>query len=472
MADLNEYQVPEMGRIRRIHFVGIGGAGMSGIAEVLLNQGYLITGSDVRESANTQRLRAKGAVVSIEHDAAHVKGADVLVVSSAIDPVNPELLAAKELRLPVVPRAQMLGELMRYRHGIAVAGTHGKTTTTSLITEIFRCAELSPTFVIGGLLNSAGTNAELGAGRYLIAEADESDASFLYLQPMTAVITNVDKDHMATYDHDFAKMKAAYVEFTQRLPFYGSIVVCADDPEVMALSAEFSRSVITYGCSEQAQIRATQVQSAGQQWRFQVSRGDLGGPLDVQINLPGHHNVMNALAAIAVASDEGLSDEAILNGLNAFAGVGRRFQVSDNIAVGTLPVTVVDDYGHHPTEVEAVIKTARQVWPERRLAMVYQPHRFSRTKDLFDDFVRVLSAVDTLLLLDVYAAGESRIDGADSQALAQAIRQRGEVNPIYAVDAQEALGLLPNFLAADDVLLVQGAGNVNAISNALVGTHD
>jgi len=289
---------------------------------------------------------------------------------------------------------------------------------------------------------------------------------------MTAVITNVDKDHMATYDHDFAKMKAAYVEFTQRLPFYGSIVVCADDPEVMALSAEFSRSVITYGCSEQAQIRATQVQSAGQQWRFRVSRGDLGGPLDVQINLPGHHNVMNALAAIAVASDEGLSDEAILNGLNAFAGVGRRFQVSDNVAVGTLPVTVVDDYGHHPTEVEAVIKTARQVWPERRLAMVYQPHRFSRTKDLFDDFVRVLSAVDTLLLLDVYAAGESRIDGADSQALAQAIRQRGEVNPIYAVDAQEALGLLPNFLAADDVLLVQGAGNVNAISNALVGTHD
>lgn len=472
MADVNEYQVPEMGRIRTIHFVGIGGAGMSGIAEVLLNQGYHVTGSDVKESANTLRLRSKGATVFLQHDAKWVQGADVLVVSSAIDQTNPELLAAKERRLPIVPRAQMLGELMRYRHGIAVAGTHGKTTTTSLITEIFRCAGLSPTFVIGGLLNSAGTNAELGVGRYLIAEADESDASFLHLQPMTAVITNIDEDHMATYDHDFSKMKSAYVEFTHRLPFYGSVVVCADDPEALALSADFARSVITYGYGEDAQVRASEVESLGQQWRFKVTRAGLGDALDIRINLPGHHNVMNALAAIAVASDEGLSDEAILGGLDAFAGVGRRFQVSETIAVGAQRVTLVDDYGHHPTEVEAVIKTARQVWPDRRLAMVYQPHRYSRTKDLFDDFVRVLSGVDALMLLDVYAAGEARIDGADSKALAQAIRQRGELSPIYALDAEEALGLLENFVAAEDVLLVQGAGNVNTISNTLTGNLD
>lgn len=472
MAELTEYQVPEMGRIRTIHFVGIGGAGMSGIAEVLINQGYAVTGSDVKESANTQRLRSKGAKVFLGHDAQWIQGADVLVVSSAIEPTNPELLAAKAQRLPVVPRAQMLGELMRYRHGIAVAGTHGKTTTTSLITEIFRCAELSPTFVIGGLLNSAGTNAELGAGRYLIAEADESDASFLHLQPMTAVITNIDQDHMATYDHDFAKMKAAYIEFTNRLPFYGSVVVCADDAEALALSKDFSRSVLTYGYAEQAQFRATNLQSRGQQWTFTVSRGAFAGPLDVRINLPGHHNVMNALAAIAVATEEGIDDAAILTGLNAFAGVGRRFQVSETVTVDDMAVALVDDYGHHPTEVEAVIQTAREVWPERRLAMVYQPHRYSRTQDLFDDFVRVLSAVDALLLLDVYAAGESRIDGADSKALAQAIRQRGQLSPIYAKDANEAFDLLPNFVAAEDVLLVQGAGNVNIISNRLTGDDD
>jgi UDP-N-acetylmuramate--alanine ligase len=472
MANVDEYNVPEMGRIRVIHFVGIGGAGMSGIAEVLLNQGYEVTGSDVKESANTLRLRNKGARIFLQHDAKWVQDADVLVVSSAIDPTNPELLAAKARRLPIVPRAQMLGELMRYRHGIAVAGTHGKTTTTSLITEIFRCAGLSPTFVIGGLLNSAGSNAELGVGRYLIAEADESDASFLHLQPMTAVITNIDEDHMATYDHDFSKMKDAYVEFAHRLPFYGSVVVCADDPEALALSADFSRSVITYGYSDGAQVRATDVEAVGQQWRFKVTRTGLGDPLDVRINLPGHHNVMNALAAIAVASDEGLGDDAILGGLDAFAGVGRRFQVSEPISIGADTVTLVDDYGHHPTEVEAVIKTARQVWPDRRLAMVYQPHRYSRTKDLFDDFVRVLSGVDALMLLDVYAAGEARIDGADSKSLAQAIRQRGELNPVYALDADEALGLLENFVATEDVLLVQGAGNVNTISNTLTGNHD
>ena len=432
MADASFYQVPEMGRIRTIHFVGIGGAGMSGIAEVLINQGYAVTGSDLHESINTERLRDKGAQVYLRHDAKWVQGADVLVVSSAIDPTNPELVAARNLRLPVVPRAQMLGELMRYRHGIAVAGTHGKTTTTSLITEIFRCAELSPTFVMGGLLNSAATHAELGGGRYLIAEADESDASFLHLQPMTAVITNVDQDHMATYDHDFAKLKAAYIEFTNRLPFYGSVFICADDAEALALSASFSRSVITYGYGDHAQFRASNLTTNGQTWSFTAERGDLGVPLAVSIKLPGHHNVMNALAAIAVATEEGIEDAAIVDGLRAFEGVGRRFQVTESVDIASASVALVDDYGHHPTEVEAVIKTAREVWPDRRLAMIYQPHRYSRTKDLFDDFVRVLSAVDALVLLDVYAAGEERIDSSDSKALAQAIRQRGQVNPIYA----------------------------------------
>ncbi len=467
MADANFYQIPEMGRIRTIHFVGIGGAGMSGIAEVLLNQGYSVTGSDLNESINTERLREKGAHIHLGHDAKWVQGADVLVVSSAIDPANPELVAARNLRLPVVPRAQMLGELMRYRHGIAVAGTHGKTTTTSLITEIFRCAELSPTFVIGGLLNSAGTNAELGGGRYLIAEADESDASFLHLKPMTAVITNVDQDHMATYDHDFSKLKTAYVEFTNRLPFYGSVFVCADDAEAMALSAAFSRSVITYGYSDQAQFRARDVTTNGQTWRFTAQRGEFGKPLQVSIKLPGHHNVLNALAAIAVATEEGIEDSAIVDGLGAFAGVGRRFQVTESVRIASASFSLVDDYGHHPTEVDAVIKTARGVWPDRRLVMIYQPHRYSRTKDLFDDFVRVLSGVDALVLLDVYSAGEERINGADSKALAQAIRQRGQVNPVYAKDSAEALQLLPQFVAAQDVLLVQGAGNVSTISNTL-----
>ena len=467
MADANFYQIPEMGRIRTIHFVGIGGAGMSGIAEVLLNQGYSVTGSDLNESINTERLREKGAHIHLGHDAKWVQGADVLVVSSAIDPANPELVAARNLRLPVVPRAQMLGELMRYRHGIAVAGTHGKTTTTSLITEIFRCAELSPTFVIGGLLNSAGTNAELGGGRYLIAEADESDASFLHLQPMTAVITNVDQDHMATYDHDFSKLKTAYVEFTNRLPFYGSVFVCADDAEAMALSAAFSRSVITYGYSDQAQFRARDVTTNGQTWRFTAQRGEFGKPLQVSIKLPGHHNVLNALAAIAVATEEGIEDSAIVDGLGAFAGVGRRFQVTESVRIASASFSLVDDYGHHPTEVDAVIKTAREVWPDRRLVMIYQPHRYSRTKDLFDDFVRVLSGVDALVLLDVYSAGEERINGADSKALAQAIRQRGQVNPVYAKDSAEALQLLPQFVAAQDVLLIQGAGNISTISNTL-----
>ena len=461
------YHVPEMGRIRSIHFVGIGGAGMCGIAEVLLNQGYRVTGSDERASTNTQRLVQKGAEVHIGHSEKWVRNADVVVVSSAIDPTNPELVAARSAHLPVVPRAEMLGELMRYRHGIAVAGTHGKTTTTSLITEIFRCAGLSPTFVIGGLLRSAGANAELGAGRYLIAEADESDASFLHLQPMSAVITNIDEDHMSTYGNDFAKLKSTFVEFAHKLPFYGAIAACVDDQNIVELLDSFSRPILGYGVSDGAQIRAHNIRHEGRVWRFDVSRGALGADLEISLAIPGQHNVLNALAAIAIASEEGISDTAIVQGLNGFAGVDRRFQITEDTEVGERQLVLVDDYGHHPTEVAAVIATARQLWPDKTIAMAYQPHRYSRTHDLFEDFVRVLSEVDMLMLLDIYTAGESPIAGADGKSLCQAIRQRGNVSPLFALDPEEALELLPNFCKEADILIVQGAGNVNSISNRL-----
>jgi len=472
VAETGLFRIPEMGRIRRIHFVGIGGAGMCGIAEVILNQGYLVSGSDIAESAATLRLTNRGAEIYQGHDARWIEGADVVVVSSAIDENNLEVQAARAALIPVVPRAEMLGELMRYRHGIAVAGTHGKTTTTSLITEIFRCAGLAPTFVIGGMLNSAGTNAELGQGHYLIAEADESDASFLRLQPMTAVITNIDQDHMATYGHSFTELKKSFVEFVARLPFYGAVAMCIDDAEARALIPMLTRRVITYGTDEAADYRASNIRVDGKSWHFDVDRGADKPALQVRLGVPGQHNVMNALAAIAIATDEGIADDAIVKGLGEFAGVDRRFQISTSIDVSESVVTLVDDYGHHPTEVEAVIATARQIWPERRLVMVYQPHRFSRTNDLFDDFVRVLSTVDVLLLLDVYAAGEKPIDGADSRALIAAIRQRGQISPVHAKDTTEAMQLLPNICETDDVLLVQGAGNVSALSKTLRGLSD
>ncbi len=461
------YQIPEMGRIRSIHFVGIGGAGMCGIAEVLLNQGYRVSGSDAKASENTARLQSKGARVYLGHDARWIENTDVVVISSAISDDNPELVAARAKHLPVVARAEMLGELMRYRHGIAVAGTHGKTTTTSLITEIFRCADLSPTFVIGGLLKSAGTNAELGGGRYLIAEADESDASFLHLQPMSAVITNIDHDHMGTYGNDFARLKDTFVEFVHRLPFYGSVALCIDDAEVVDILDRLARPVLTYGLSEQAQFRAHNLRQEQSRWLFDVDRGELGPELSISLAIPGQHNVLNALAAVAVATEEGIDDAAIIQGLSGFGGVDRRFQVTPDVPVGSRQVTLVDDYGHHPTEVAAVIKTARQLWPEEQLAMVYQPHRYSRTQELFEDFVRVLSQVDQLLLLDVYAAGEAPIAGADGKALCQAIRQRGSISPVFAQDPAEALQLLEHFAPDAPVLLVQGAGNVSSISNQL-----
>lgn len=470
-SSAQDYQVPEMGRIRTIHFIGIGGAGMCGIAEVLLNQGYAVSGSDISVSQNTQRLAGMGARIAIGHAADNVQDADVVVTSSAVQADNVEVQAALKSRTPVVPRAEMLGELMRYRHGIAVAGTHGKTTTTSLITEIFRAAGLSPTFVIGGLLKSAGTNAELGAGRYLVAEADESDASFLYLQPMSAVITNIDQDHMATYGNDFFKLKETFVEFAHRLPFYGAVVVCIDDRDVQEILPQLSRRVITYGLSDEASVRATNVVIAQGISTFDVEV-DGQQRFAVELSVPGNHNVKNALAAIAVALDEGIDEAHIRAGLGQFGGVERRFQTTENVLVGEQLLTMVDDYGHHPTEVAAVIETARKVWPERRLLMVYQPHRYSRTKDLFEDFVQTLGEVDALLLVDVYAAGETVIPGADGRTLSQAIRQRGQLSPVFAQNPEEALELLPATVQAGDVLLVQGAGNVSQISQALRASTD
>jgi UDP-N-acetylmuramate--alanine ligase len=464
-------QVPEMRRVRQIHFVGIGGSGMCGIAEVLLNQGYRISGSDIAGSVTIDRLVQLGARVAMSHCERNVAGADVVVVSSAVAVSNPEIVAAHAARIPVVSRAEMLGELMRYRHGIAVAGTHGKTTTTSLITSIFKAADLDPTFVIGGLLNSTGSNAQLGASRYLIAEADESDASFLHLQPMVAVVTNIDRDHLRTYGGDFSRLSQTFVEFVHRLPFYGVAVLCIDDPNVRAILDVVSRPMLTYGVADDADFRATHVEVRGLAWKFRAERPMGHAPLDVVVNLAGAHNVLNALAAIAVATEEGVSDEAILGGLEEFSGVSRRFDVAETVAANKR-ITIVDDYGHHPTEVAMVIDAARKVWPNRRLVMVYQPHRFTRTHDLYDEFTKVLSRVDKLMLLDVYSAGEDYIAGADSHALGQGIRDRGLINPIYAANPQEAYALLPNVLESDDVLLVQGAGNVNQLSKRLRGDHE
>jgi UDP-N-acetylmuramate--alanine ligase len=465
-------EVPEMRRVRRIHFVGIGGSGMCGIAEVLINQGYQVSGSDLSRSATVQRLVQLGARVFDAHRAENVSGVDALVVSSAIADDNPELTAARAQRIPIVRRAEMLGELMRYRHGIAIAGTHGKTTTTSLITSIFQAAGLDPTFVIGGLLNSTGSNAQLGASRFLIAEADESDASFLYLQPMLAVVTNIDRDHLQTYGGSFERLKETFVAFLHRLPFYGVAVLCIDDAEVRDIVPSVSRPVQTYGFSEDAGFRATALRAQGRRWQFTVTRPAGLAPLEITLNTPGIHNVSNALAAVAVATEEGVPDEAILRGLAGFGGVGRRFEVSEQLAVGAVAATLVDDYGHHPTEVQNVIETARKVWPGRRLFMVYQPHRYTRTHDLYDDFVKVLSSVDKLILLEVYGAGEKPIPGADGRALAQGIRERGQLNPVYAADPAEALELVRQLAEADDVIVVQGAGNVNQVSRRLRGDNE
>ena len=459
-------KVPEMRRVKRIHFVGIGGAGMGGIAEVLLNEGYQISGSDLNLNPVVKRLQGLGAEIKIGHHQHNVQDASVIVVSSAIDAHNPELIAATELRIPVVRRAEMLAELMRFRHGVAIAGTHGKTTTTSLIASIFAEGQLDPTFVIGGLLNSAGTNARLGSSRYLIAEADESDASFLHLQPMVAVVTNIDADHMETYQGDFEKLKDTYIEFLHNLPFYGLAVLCIDNPVVREILPRIGRQVITYGFSEDADVRAVNYQQTANVSHFSVEMA--GQPeLNVSVNLPGRHNVLNALAGIAVAKDEGVDDLAIAKALQEFAGIGRRFEQLPDLTTSSGKMSLVDDYGHHPAEIKATISAMRNGWPDKRLVMIFQPHRYSRTRDLYEDFVEVLSEVDLLLLLDVYTAGEAPIGAADSKSLARSIRQRGQIEPIYVSDPQMLAELLAVNLGDGDMVITQGAGNIGAIAQGL-----
>ena len=455
--------VPEMPRVNSIHFVGVGGSGMSGIAEVMLNQGYSVTGSDIADSPVVRRLVDLGVQVSVGHESRNVVGADVVVVSSAVDTDNPEIVEAHRQRIPVVPRAEMLGELMRYRRGIAVAGTHGKTTTTGLITNIFQAAGLDPTFVVGGLLKSEGRNAKLGGGKYLIAEADESDASFLFLQPMVTVITNVDQDHLSAYDQDFEKLKRTFIQFVHRLPFYGRVFLCLDDKPAVSLMPELARPVYTYGLSAEADFCAKDVEYDQNTWRFTIERPEERTKLNVELPLPGFHNVRNAVAAVAVATEEGIADGPIRQGLKNFRGIGRRFETRE-ITVREKHLTLVDDYGHHPTELENVLDTARRVWPSRRLLMVYQPHRYTRTRDLYDDFVRVLSDVDALILVEIYSAGEQSIPGADSKSLAAGIRQRGGVNPIVVSDPNEAREMVKKLADEGDVVIVQGAGNVSLVS--------
>lgn len=460
-----------MGHIKHVHFVGIGGVGMVGIAEVLLRQGYTVSGSDLSENALTQWLKVMGAVIYRGHDASHIKNADVIVRSSAVSWENPELDAARKLHIPIVPRAEMLGELMRFRYGIAVAGTHGKTTTTSLVTSILAEAGLDPTFVIGGRLNSVGSNARLGRGHYLVAEADESDASFLYLKPMISVVTNIDQDHMGTYQNDFSRLKATFIEFLHRLPFYGLAVLCIDDPIVREILPQLSRPVLTYGLTKEADFKTLNYEQAGMQTKFTVERPEGQAPLTVTLNLPGRHNVLNALAAIAVASELKVQDRAIIDALQNFAGIGRRFQIYGEF---DLPkggqVTLVDDYGHHPREIAATLQAARESWPDRRLVMVYQPHRYTRTRDLFLDFCKVLSLPDKLMLLDVYSAGEEYIQGADGISLINEIKKQSSLQPIF-VEKHDALpSLFEQELRDGDVLLMQGAGNIGALAARLAAT--
>lgn len=455
-----------MRRVERIHFVGIGGAGMGGIAEVLLNEGYKVSGSDIASGAVTERLAGLGAEIFIGHSAANIQGASVVVVSSAIKADNPEVSSARELRIPVVRRAEMLGELMRFRHGIAIAGTHGKTTTTSLMASVFAEAGADPTFVIGGLLNSAGSNARLGAGRYLIAEADESDASFLHLQPMATVITNIEADHMDTYQGDFEKLKATYLEFLHNLPFYGLVVVCLDDPVLRQLIPCIGRTVLTYGFSEDADYQISDFSQSGTVSQFVIT-DPAGNQREISLNLPGRHNALNATAVFALAQDEGIAEQAILAALSKFEGIGRRFQQYGEFDTGRGKVLLLDDYGHHPTEVAATVAAVRSAWPERRLVMCYQPHRYTRTRDLYDDFARVLSEVDTLLLLEVYAAGEAPVPGADSRSLARSIRARGQLEPIYVAQPADLAASLAEVLQDGDVVLTQGAGNIGALVKQL-----
>ena len=459
--------VPLMHKVKRIHFVGIGGAGMCGIAEVLRNEGYAVSGSDIAKSKVTERLESLGITVFIGHNESNVNGASVVVVSSAIHQGNPEVDEARRLHIPVVRRAEMLGELMRYRYGIAISGTHGKTTTTSLIASIYAAAKLDPTFVIGGLLNSAGTNARLGTGRYLIAEADESDASFLHLQPMMTVVTNIEPDHLDTYGGDFNNLKKTFVEFLHNLPFYGVAVVCVDDPNVKDIIPQIGRTVVTYGTSEEADFRVTDFAETGPQCKFTLVRRD-AAPMKIELPIPGLHMAKNAAAAIAVALEEGIDEATIIDALKNFKGVGRRFQNYGEFKTQKVNrLTLVDDYGHHPTEVEATIKAARQAYPDKELVMVFQPHRYTRTRDCYEDFVRVLQEVDKLILVDVYPAGEAPIAGADGRHLCMSIRLKGKLEPHFAQTVNEVPELLENLVDDNSLVLTQGAGNVVQVARNL-----
>jgi UDP-N-acetylmuramate--alanine ligase len=468
-------------KIETIHFVGIGGSGMSGIAEVLLNLGYQVQGSDLANNAATDRLAAQGAKIFLGHSAAHLGDAHAVVISSAVKNDNPEVQAARQQRIPVVPRALMLGELMRLKQGIAIAGTHGKTTTTSLVASVLAQAGLDPTFVIGGRLNSAGANAKLGMGDYIVAEADESDGSFLNLLPMMAVITNIDEDHMETYDHDFAKLKQAFIAFTQRLPFYGAAVACIDDPHVREILPFVSKTVVSYGFAADAQIRAINVKEHGPAMHFTVQR-EGEAPMAIELNLPGRHNVQNALAAIAVATELGIDNNAIQIALKEFKGVGRRFQRCGDIAItnsagsaggksdkASGSYTLIDDYGHHPVEIEATMQAARGAFPGRRLVIVFQPHRYTRTRDLFEDFVRVLGKADQLILAEVYSAGEPPLAAADSKALARSIRVAGHVEPVYVELVSELPQAIHKTVQPNDVVVVMGAGSIGTVPAMLKG---
>jgi len=454
--------------VKHIHFVGIGGAGMSGIAEILHNLGYAVSGSDQSESATSRRLASLGITVHVGHDAAHIAGAEAVVTSTAVKGDNPEVIAARARRIPVVPRAVMLAELMRLRKGIAIAGTHGKTTTTSLVTSILAEAGVDPTFVIGGKLNSAGANSALGKGEYIVVEADESDASFLNLLPILSVVTNIDADHMDTYGHDFAKLKQAFVDFLHRMPFYGSAILCADDPGVRSIIPLISRPVITYGFGEDAQVRAVDVEAlAGGQMRFVVQRrnGTVMPDMAVTLNLPGVHNVLNALAAIAVATEIELPDEPIIKALGAFTGVGRRFQrYGEFKAADGGHFTLIDDYGHHPVEMAAVISAARGAFPGQRLVLAFQPHRFTRTRDCFEDFVKVLGTADAVLLTEVYAAGEAPIVAADGRALTRAVRVAGKVEPIFVDEVGELPQAIAQNARAGDIVICMGAGTIGTVA--------
>jgi len=467
LPDQPRYAAEAMGRMRRLHFVGIGGAGMNGIAQVMLNLGYTVSGSDIRANAATDRLAEQGATIHVGHAPENIQGADAIVISTAVAGENPEVLAAREQRIPVVPRAEMLAEIMRFRYGVAVAGTHGKTTTTSLIASLLMDGGMDPTYVIGGRLNAAGSYAHLGEGEVLVAEADESDASFLYLQPMLSVVTNVDEDHMSTYGGEFDRLRETFLEFLHHLPFYGVAVLCIDDENVRGLLPEITRRTITYGFSPDADIRGENLEQQAGNTGFDVRLGD-GGHFRVELSMPGRHNALNALAAISVGVELGLEKSSMQRTLQQFQGIDRRFQVRE-CRLGQGKIMLVDDYGHHPTELAATLSAVREGWPGRRLVLAFQPHRYSRTRDAFDDFARVLCEPDLLILGEVFAAGETPIAGADGRALSRAIRARGQVDPIFLEDIGELSDVLYRVVQDGDIVLTMGAGNIGQVAAELGG---